>query len=230
MLISVFLRALGFSVLLPFSSGLRFAFSLALAVHAAEVSGTRFDIPTAGLAFDFLIGFASSLPLVLLISASSMAGELIDGIRGQTIGSMYDASGAAPSSIFGGFTREYAWAMLLLGRMPEHLLSLLFRSYASFPAGAGAASMSNLPRQLLELGAGSLECAAACVVPFALCCLCVEAASGLVSRAVPGVSIQPEAFQVKSLLSLLFVYAFSSPDLPSALRSWVEEMSTSWVG
>jgi len=74
----------------------------------------------AGMFLECLVGVVLSLPIVLLCSCDGSSGELMDAIRGQTIGTIYDASNTAPLSITSECFSSFGWIVVLfLGGFEE---------------------------------------------------------------------------------------------------------------
>ena len=218
-----FLRSLGFLTPLPFPHGYA-GMSIRLAVSAVNAfvfSGIH-DFPehlsVVEAVLEFTAGFILSLPVQLILSICGMTGELADGVRGQTIGSMYDPSASAPVSVLGGFMRQYSWAVLLVQGSLEDMIQVLYRSYRTLPVAIWSVQgwIHEMPGRLFEISVVSLHMAMLCVLPFSLCCLLVEGGAALVCRVVPGLSLHGEAFQIKSLFALLTASVFLVATLPDA--------------
>lgn len=231
-----FLRCMGFLCLLPFPAGIsgvsiRTGISLSFSVVFAPLLHGVTSCSFLGMILEYSAGMIFSLPLVLCLYAISAIGELMDAVRGQTIGSMYDASASAPLSVSSGILHHYGWVVILLQGGFEQSLRTLWQSFEIIPEGSvlfGSLGAGGMP--LLSAIVSSLRASMSWIAPFAMCCFFVESCFGLASRLSPGVSFQSECFQIKSLLALVALYSLSRIEFPASpleLFSLLQSTSTS---
>ncbi len=231
-----FLRCTGFLCLMPFPGGLngfsvRTGIALAFSVFFAPFVHIQPPCGLFHMIAECLTGVFISLPVVLSISAAAAAGELIDAARGQTIGTMYDASASAPLSITSGLLHHYAWTVILLGGGFNQSLQLLARSFEIMPPGSNLSlHIEVFGTVLMNLTVCSLRACINLIVPFVAACFFVDICFGLVSRIAPGVSLLSESFQLKSLMSLVALYALVSADIRFGLPESLSLLETAWIG
>lgn len=233
---TAFLRCMGFLCLLPFPGGLngislRTGLSLAFAVFFTPFVHLQVPCTLSQMLIECLTGAVVSLPVVLAVNAASAAGELIDAVRGQTIGTMYDASASAPLSITSGLLHHYGWTVILLGGGFEHSLCILARTFLIIPPGFSMfPHLEAAGEALLNLTVYSLCVCVNSLVPFVLTCFVVDICFGVVSRATPGVSLISESFQLKSLISLVALYALAGADIQSGCIELLSLLQTTMIG
>jgi flagellar biosynthesis protein FliR len=199
----------GFSAALALAAGPRLA-DLAVPLEVWPLISATFLQVVAGLALGFLG--------VILFSAVSMAGGLIDLFSGFSVAQLFDPATSSTNSLFGTFYSVLATTLLFA--IDGHLL--LVRGFltsfdaaplTSFSAGALAKILTQ-DAGLFFLGA--VEIAA----PLLAALFLTEAALGLLSRAAPQMNVFLLGLPVKILLTLALA-GLAIPLLPDAVSSIV---------
>lgn len=211
-ILSIFMRALGVIVFIPFpdqsvSVLLRSGAALGLSLFVVwngtvELSGNSsvFILPV-----EFLAGAACTLPLALAVGCAAQWGDLFETARGQSLGSMFDPVNAVPGGIFAVMVSSAVWYLLLETIFPRVLL-LFLHSFESAPPGTlDLTALSRHGSAVLTSTAQMLGLTCLYVLPIGILFLCIDLAIGIVGKLSPTVSLQHEGFAMKTAAGLLVV-------------------------
>ena len=167
----------------------------------------------AGLALGFLG--------VLLFSAFSFAGGLIDLFSGFSVAQLFDPGNSAPVSIFGQFYSVLATTLLFA--IDGHLL--LVRGFLTSFTAAPLTSLST--DTLAELLTGDIAlffvAALEIAAPLLAALFLAEAAMGLLSRAAPQMNVFQFGLPVKILVTLSLA-GLALPLLPDAVSGMANQV------
>jgi flagellar biosynthesis protein FliR len=218
----VFLRCVGLLTVLPLGQMLlipRIALAAAAAFFFVDSVPSHLPLNAAHLAGEFGVGVILGLPAALMVECAGMWGELYDTARGQAIASSYDHLQNTPSSQFQSLACSWAWAALLsLGLLPALFLGF-GKSLSLLPLGEVIRmDYANLGQRILQgvaLQGGALL---ASFLPIGLVFVGIDFALGLISKFVPGLSLQNEAFAIKTITGLLLITAALRFDLINLLN------------
>jgi flagellar biosynthesis protein FliR len=199
----------GFSAALALAAGPHLA-DLAVPFEVWPLLSATFLQVAAGLALGFLG--------VILFSAVSMAGGLIDLFSGFSVAQLFDPATSSTNSLFGTFYSVLATTLLFA--IDGHLL--LVRGFlTSFDAAPLTSLSTGALAKILTQDAGlfflgAVEIAA----PLLAALFLTEAALGLLSRAAPQMNVFLLGLPVKILLTLALA-GLAIPLLPDAVSSIV---------
>jgi flagellar biosynthetic protein FliR len=173
----------------------------------------------AGLALGFLG--------VLLFSAVSMAGSLVDLFSGFSVAQLFDPGMGASASLFGRFYGVLATTLLFA--IDGHLL--LVRGFlTSFDAAPlTSLSVQELARMLTEDAGTFFLAAVEIAAPLLAALFLAEAALGLLSRAAPQMNVFLLGLPLKILLTLSLA-GLAIPLLPEAVSSLLETAVSHGLG
>lgn len=220
----VWARALGMLLILPLGEGVltlprRLFLSLAYAAlwfvdfqHAATV-------PWWELFTNVVLGGVLALPVAIAVECSAALGELIDALRGQSIGQQYDPQLGANVGALASLTRAAALALLFTSGVISGLFVTLERSWQLLPAGISQTIALQHESGLLLTMLWSLVAEAAhLLLPFIALSLAIEVVGITLCRLVPGLALTPELFVLKSGMVLLLIALVA----PHAAASFVQ--------
>jgi flagellar biosynthesis protein FliR len=199
----------GFSAALALAVGPRLA-DLAVPLEPWPLASAAFLQVAAGLALGFLS--------MLLFSAVSVAGGLIDLFSGFSAAQLFDPATSATNSLFGRFYSVLATTLLFA--IDGHLL--LVRGFlTSFDAAPLVRLSAGELAKILTQDAGLFFLAAVEIAaPLLAALFLTEAVLGLLSRAAPQMNVFLLGLPVKILLTLTLA-GLAIPLLPDAVSSIV---------
>jgi len=196
-------RALGFFSLLPCgydilgpSRRIFLAVGSGLLFAGSPVSSPdRFGV--GEVVGEMIVGGLLAVPLVCVVGGISVAGELLDAVRGESLGTAYDPS-FGHSSPLALLSRTLVWGTLVAAGVFVTSADLIAASVQRIPLG----SVSSIARfgdwaviEIGELVGRTVECAA----PWVGLCLLIELGGLLIIRALPQLTLSNELFLVKTL-------------------------------
>jgi flagellar biosynthesis protein FliR len=184
------------------------AISAALAPIAAH--GRSFPQDPVGLALTLTqeigVGIAFALALSVLAAGVAAGASLVDTLVGFSFGSLVDPSTGVSASVLGQVYTLFALMVLIVSGGLELMIMALARSYDLIPIGTfpapsalgrlAVASLTEIPLIGLEL-----------VGPVILAVVVVDAAFGLVARAVPQMNVFVVGLPVKVIAAFVVVTA-----------------------
>lgn len=199
------------------------AMTLALAPIASE--GRAVPQDPVGLALllvqEIGVGVAFALALSVIVGGIAFGASLVDTLVGFSFGSLVNPITGVPASVLGQFYTLLALMVLVLSGGVRLMIMGLARSYelvplGTFPAPAAlghlaAAAATELPLIGIEL-----------VGPVVLAVVVVDAAFGLVARAVPQMNVFVIGLPVKVIVSFAVVAA-SLPFLGTHLETDLQQ-------
>jgi flagellar biosynthetic protein FliR len=201
----------------------KFAAAAAIAVALAPVASHGRVIPQdpVGLATVLVqeigVGVAFALALSVLAAGVSAGASLVDTLVGFSFGSLVDPITGVSASVLGQVYTLFALMVFVLGGGIRLMIAGLARSYDLIPIGTfpspsqlgklAVASLTEVPLIGLEL-----------VGPVILSVVVVDAAFGLVARAVPQMNVFVVGLPVKVIVSFAVVAA-SLPFLGAQLQT-----------
>lgn len=215
-----FLRSSGlFSVVLP-SLGLNSPVRIgALAMLLAFILPVVPDLVTvSSLSGDFAIGVLLGLPTALCLSFAGQYGELIDVVRGQTLGSILDPLSRASVAPLAMLYRYWLWTTLLAGGLLTGLLKNISDSLKTIPATyLFRANLPELGEKIVDAAVAQFQLVAVAIAPVIIAVIGVELVLMALTKLVPQVNLQGEGF----LLKMLAVFAVLSCLADSAISGLV---------
>ena len=216
----VFCRAIGMIAILPWgNSSLPLNLRVTLAAGLSLlVSGTLPEISpltTSSLVGELIVGLALGIPLALAVQAFAMAGEMIDVARGQQIAALYDPLAdlqTSPCSVLFG---NFAWVAALCSGLLDSLIVSFVKSFSLVPLASafGTSNLNSIASGILTQIPLLLGGIFGALMPLIGMMLAVDLAIGFVSKFIPQLALQSEAFQIKLLVSMLGVIALSRIDI-----------------
>ena len=204
---------------LPGSVKVGFSAALALAV-GPRLAGLNVPLEPWPLASAVFLQVAAGLALgflgVMLFSAVSLAGSLIDLFSGFSAAQLFDPATSATTSVFGRFYSVLATTLLFA--IDGHLL--LVRGFlTSFDAAPlTTLSLGELAKILTQDAGLFFLSAVEIAAPLLAALFLTEAALGLLSRAAPQMNVFLLGLPVKILLTLTLA-GLAIPLLPDAVAS-----------
>ena len=197
-----FARALGLIVFLPFEIftvglGVRFILSVLLGVSAVSQVQLNSDPNIVSYLVNFMAGFIIVFPVILLIQAADLWGDLFESLRGQTVGNIADPLFQGETSHIAIMSKSLIWIGLISVGLFEFLFAQFLKSF-----NLSVLDISLWQKSIL-LFAEVLSAAMKLAVPFAVLFLVVELLGIFSAKLLPGVSLITEIFTVKMFLGFL---------------------------
>jgi flagellar biosynthetic protein FliR len=190
----------------------KFAAAAAISVALAPIAAQGRAVPQdpVGLAITFAqeigVGLALALALSVLASAVSAGASLVDTLVGFSFGSLVDPITGVNASVVGQVYTVFAMVILVVTGGVELMIMGLARSYDMIPIGTFPA-----PSQLGQLAVTALTeiplIGLELVGPVILAVVVVDAAFGLVARAVPQMNVFVIGLPVKVIAAFVVVAA-----------------------
>lgn len=188
----------------------RFVVAAAFSLALTPIAGHGRVLPQApvdlGLAFsqEVGVGLAFALALGALAAAVSAGASLLDTLVGFSFGALVDPITGNNGAVLGRIYSMFAAMVFVLGGGVQLMVLGLARSYELVPLGSfpppaalgqlALASLTQVPLMGLELAA-----------PVILSVVVVDAAFGLVARAVPQMNVFVVGLPVKVLVAFALV-------------------------
>jgi flagellar biosynthesis protein FliR len=198
-----------------------------LAVVLAITMATMVPAPAIGslaeltltLAREMVIGMAIAMALRALVAAAELGGHLSGSQMMLSYGSTIDPQGGVRNNLIGTLYSNMAILAFFMVNGHHALMRALAESYSSIPMGGGGVDASIVEVVMRLLGVVfvlGLRLAA----PLIVVLLIVELASGLLTRATPGLDLMALATPVRLITGLLAVAAVV-PLLPGLVQRFI---------
>lgn len=213
-----FARALGIVAFLPIEVfslgiGIKFVITFLLALCGMDRISNVEDLGILTYALEFMLGFSCVLPVLLLIHAADLWGDLYESLRGQSAGIIADPLFQGETSHVSLLFKNLMWVSLISIGVFESLINSYFRSYSI------SALNVELWQKSLLLITHVLTATLEMAMPFAIIFLTIELVSILSAKLLPSVSIQTEIFTVKMFLGFIGLVALLELDLLKNLEA-----------
>lgn len=216
----VFFRALGLIVFLPFEImpagfGIRMLLSLLLAM-----AGVKYYLPTESFtllsyATEFFLGFASVLPLILLLQSTEFFGDLLEAMRGQTLATIFSPMVSAENSILPEMLKGLLWVLLI----QSGVLEIIFSNFIyGLKISAGA---PDYWERNLYLFCRLFSSAIGMTLPFAFVTLGIELVMMLFSKLIPGISPESYGFLLRLILTGLGILILIQSDIILSVQKFI---------
>ena len=212
-----FVRALGVVAFLPteiFSTGLGLRLLLAALLGLSGMSGAEriFEINSLTYMQELMLGFLVALPLLLIVQACDLFGDLFESLRGQTAGSIADPLFSGETSHLALFCKSLAILILL----SAGALEMIFFQYRnSFEVSALSPA---LWVKAILVFCKSFSVAMNFAIPYAILFLLVEIVAMLATRLLPGVSLCTETFTAKMFFGSLALLTIPDTEAFTSLK------------
>jgi flagellar biosynthesis protein FliR len=212
----------------------KFAAAAAISVALAPIAAHGRVLPEdpVGLSLTLTqeigVGIAFALALSVLAAGVSAGASLVDTLVGFSFGSLVDPITGVSASVLGQVYTLFALMIFVVGGGVRLMIEGLSRSYELVPIGTfpppsalgqlAVASLTQIPLIGLEL-----------VGPVILAVVVVDAAFGLVARAVPQMNVFVVGLPVKVIAAFVVVTAtlpFLGAHLESDLQQAIERALT----
>lgn len=210
----------------------RVAISVSLSlVLTPMIDPDTVPLDTAGfvgaIVVQILVGLGLGFIVLLLFSAVTAAGGLIDNMAGFTLAQMYDPSSGEQVSIFGRYYNTVAITLLFVSNGYLLLVAGFAKSFEAVPLeGLDLARFDAfLVDGLGQFMIASLEIAA----PVIAVLFCTEIALGLLARAAPQLQIFNLAFPIR-IAVVLTLTALAIPLVIPAVDNIVNRAATAIAG
>lgn len=219
-----FVRALALVCFLPteiFSTGfgLRLLLSVLLAICGMPKTLQVIEINSFTYMQELLFGFLCALPLLLLVQACDLFGDLFESVRGQTSGSIADPLFSGETSHMALFCKTVAILILISAGALEMIFIQYLKSFE-----ISALSLT-LWEKVLFVFCKSLSVAMNFVVPFAILFLLIEIAAIFSSRLLPSVSLCTETFTAKMISGFAVFMAVFDTEAFTSLKIFFFRLS-----
>lgn len=219
-----FARALGVVAFLPLEfigqgMGLRLLLALLLALSGLPFVHPGAESSLFSYVTEFLVGFLIALPVVLLVHAADLWGDLFESLRGQTSGSIADPLFQGETSHLALLTKNFLWIGLIGAGVFETTLVQFIRSFSIF------GTELELWRKALRLFVEVMSGAMLFVVPFAIVFLAVESIALLAAKLLPSVPLNNEIFAAKMALGFMGLVTLVDTEATASLRILLSELS-----
>ncbi|HEY3612583.1 MAG TPA: flagellar biosynthetic protein FliR [Gaiellales bacterium] len=205
----------------------KFAAAAAMTLALAPIAAHGHTMPTDSVALALVfvqevgVGVAFALALSVLVGGVAFGASLVDTLVGFSFGSLINPITGVPASVLGQLYTLLALMVFVLSGGVRLMIMGLARSYALVPLGTfptpaalgrlATAAATELPLIGLEL-----------VGPVILAVVVVDAAFGLVARAVPQMNVFVIGLPVKVIVSFAVVAA-SLPFVATHLESDLQQ-------
>lgn len=160
-----------------------------------------------------LLGFCLTIPFW----AVDMAGFLIDTLRGATMGTLFNPSLGAQTSIFGLLFTQFLFAFFLLGGGFDQVLTLLYSSYQYIPPGKPLVFDQSLLDFLLGIWQSLYRLCLSFSMPAVICMVMADLALGLINRSAQQLNVFFLSMPIKSAVALFLLLL----SLPFAFRHYL---------
>jgi type III secretion protein T len=233
------MRPLGVMLLLPVTEArllggslVRNALTLIIALPVLPVALSDKPIASADLTNQFITLVASELSIGLYIGllaaipfwAITVAGEMIDNVRGAGLSGILNPSSGEEVSLFSVLFLQLLSALFFMTGGFHQLLDAIYRSYTLLPIGVPlsvsrktADFMIAQWRVVFDLGIGF-------ALPAVVMMLMVDFSLGLINRSVEQLEVFSLAMPIKSLLACLAL----ALGLRIALDGFLERINGIW--
>ena len=216
----------------------KFAAAAAISVALAPIAAHAHAIPQQPIDLALLfaqeigVGLAIALALSVLAAAVAAGASLVDTLVGFSFGSLVDPITGVNASVVGQVYTLFAMMILIVTGGLELMIMGLARSYDMIPIGTFPA-----PSQLGRLAVSALTeiplIGLELVGPVILAVVVVDAAFGLVARAVPQMNVFVVGLPVKVIAAFVviaatlpFVGAHLENDLQQAIQRTLSMLAT----
>lgn len=200
---------------------------IGLAVVLAITMATMVPAPAIGslpqltltVAREMVIGMAIAMALRALVAAAELGGHLSGSQMMLSYGSTIDPMGGVRNNLIGTLYSNMAILAFFMVNGHHALMRALAESYSSIPMGGGGVDGSIVEVVMRLLGVVfvlGLRLAA----PLIVVLLMVEIASGLLTRATPGLDLMALSTPVRLVAGLLAVAAVV-PLLPGLVQRFI---------
>jgi len=210
----------------------RVAIAVALSlVLTPMIEPDSVPLDTAGfvgaLVVQILVGLGLGFIVLLMFSAVTAAGGLIDNMAGFTLAQMYDPSSGEQVSVFGRYYNTVAITLLFVSNGYLLLVAGFTKSFEAVPLeGLDLASFDKFLVDCLgQFMVAALEIAA----PVIAVLFCTEIAMGLLARAAPQLQIFNLAFPIR-IAVVLGLTALAIPLVIPAVDNLVTRAATAIAG
>lgn len=167
-----------------------------------------------------LIGFCAAVPFW----AVDMAGFLLDTLRGATMGTIFNSTIEAETSLFGLLFSQFLCVIFFISGGMEFILNILYESYQYLPPWRTLLFDQQFLKYIQQSGERFINYASASL-PAIICMVLADLALGLLNRSAQQLNVFFFSMPLKSILVLLTLLI----SFPYALHHYLVESDKFYI-
>lgn len=181
---------------------------------------------TGEVIIGFLIGFCAAVPFW----AVDMAGFLLDTLRGATMGTIFNSTMEAETSLFGLLFSQFLCVIFFISGGMEFILNILYESYQYLPPGQDLLFGREFLKYIQIEWRTLYQLCISFSIPAIICMVLADLALGLLNRSAQQLNVFFFSMPLKSILVLLMLlisfpyalhhYLIESDKLYIYLKNW----------
>ncbi|EAN2319315.1 SPI-2 type III secretion system apparatus protein SsaT, partial [Salmonella enterica] len=154
---------------------------------------------TGEVIIGFLIGFCAAVPFW----AVDMAGFLLDTLRGATMGTIFNSTIEAETSLFGLLFSQFLCVIFFISGGMEFILNILYESYQYLPPGRTLLFDQQFLKYIQAEWRTLYQLCISFSLPAIICMVLADLALGLLNRSAQQLNVFFFSMPLKSILVLL---------------------------
>ncbi|HCC0886931.1 TPA: EscT/YscT/HrcT family type III secretion system export apparatus protein [Salmonella enterica] len=176
---------------------------------------------TGEVMIGFLIGFCAAIPFW----AVDMAGFLLDTLRGATMGTLFNPTLEAETSLFGLVFSQCLCVLFFISGGMEFILNILYESYQYLPPGKALVFDRQFFKYIQVEWKMLYQLCISFSLPAIICMILSDLALGLLNRSAQQLNVFFFSMPIKSILTLLMLLI----TFPYALHHYLIESDKFYV-
>lgn len=156
---------------------------------------------TGEVIIGFLIGFCAAVPFW----AVDMAGFLLDTLRGATMGTIFNSTMEAETSLFGLLFSQFLCVIFFISGGMEFILNILYESYQYLPPGQDLLFGREFLKYIQIEWRTLYQLCISFSIPAIICMVLADLALGLLNRSAQQLNVFFFSMPLKSILVLLML-------------------------
>ncbi|EJC5164852.1 SPI-2 type III secretion system apparatus protein SsaT [Salmonella enterica] len=176
---------------------------------------------TGEVIIGFLIGFCAAVPFW----AVDMAGFLLDTLRGATMGTIFNSTMEAKTSLFGLLFSQFLCVIFFISGGMEFILNILYESYQYLPPGRTLLFDRQFLKYIQAEWRTLYQLCVSFSVPAIICMVLADLALGLLNRSAQQLNVFFFSMPLKSILVLLTLLI----SFPYALHHYLVESDKFYI-
>lgn len=176
---------------------------------------------TGEVIIGFLIGFCAAVPFW----AVDMAGFLLDTLRGATMGTIFNSTMEAETSLFGLLFSQFLCVIFFISGGMEFILNILYESYQYLPPGQDLLFGREFLKYIQIEWRTLYQLCISFSIPAIICMVLADLALGLLNRSAQQLNVFFFSMPLKSILVLLMLLI----SFPYALHHYLIESDKFYI-
>ncbi|HAO3766047.1 TPA: EscT/YscT/HrcT family type III secretion system export apparatus protein, partial [Salmonella enterica] len=176
---------------------------------------------TGEVIIGFLIGFCAAVPFW----AVDMAGFLLDTLRGATMGTIFNSTMEAETSLFGLLFSQFLCVIFFISGGMEFILNILYESYQYLPPGHDLLFGREFLKYIQIEWRTLYQLCISFSLPAIICMVLADLALGLLNRSAQQLNVFFFSMPLKSILVLLMLLI----SFPYALHHYLIESDKFYI-